>query len=283
MKNPGTLFRELMDKIVLDDRDEKESMVYLILGELFSLTRANILSGKEINIDPARLAELDKIIQRINDHEPLQYILGTAEFAGRKFRVNPSVLIPRPETEELVRIVEEFSGKIQGRPIRILDIGTGSGCIAITAAIEIAHCEAYASDISPDALKTARENALLHQSEISFMHHDILKQELPYGMFDVIVSNPPYVTESEQLTMGKNILEHEPHLALFVPDNDPLIFYKAIIPKSFHALVRGGLLAVEINERFGMEVKELFLKSNFTRTDIIKDLQGKERIVAGIK
>jgi release factor glutamine methyltransferase len=284
MKNSKTLFQELTSKILpQQSREESAAMAYIILEELFNLSRTDILSEHPIPLTSGSGQKISDIIQRLNAHEPLQYILGKAHFFGRTFKVNRSVLIPRPETELLVHVVQHFAGKREPLKTIILDIGTGSGCIAVTLSRELPHAGVYASDISTEALETARENALTHHASVHFMHHDILKQQLPFQMFDVVVSNPPYVTEKEQKNMERNVLDHEPHLALFVPDNDPLIFYNAILTKAAQALVRHGLLAVEINENFGNEVRALFEAHGFADVGIIKDVSSKDRVVKGRK
>ena len=286
MKNSKALFLDLVNQVKIDeDRGEIQSMVYLLLENLFSLSRAEILLGKEVTIPETDYSRLNEIIRRINSNEPIQYILGTTTFYGRNFKVNDSVLIPRPETEELVRLVVTYLNRVTnpGRPFRILDIGTGSGCISITLALEIKTADIYATDVSLQSLDVARENALRLNAGIQFIAHDILRDELPVKNLDAVISNPPYIPWAERQTMNRNVIGFEPHLALFVSDDDPLIFYRVIVEKSRLALVSKGLLAVEVNERFGNEVALLFTTGGLTDVEIIKDLSGKERIVTGIQ
>ncbi len=226
--------------------------------------------------------QIENFIQQVNSHKPIQYILGECEFYGRTFAVSDHVLIPRPETEELVREVIHYC-KQQKRRLRIIDIGTGSGCIPITLALESKDTEVYATDVSEDALTVAKLNAQSLQAPVKFFLHDILKDDLLIDNIDVVVSNPPYITYREKDSMKENVLQFEPHLALFVPDDDPLLFYKAIVTKSKKVLNDGGLLAVEINERFGDHVATLFSDMEFTSVERIKDIFGKERIVKGLK
>jgi release factor glutamine methyltransferase len=284
VKNSKTLFRELTGRILPgENKDEVSAIAYAILEDLFGLTKTDTLAARQIDIHPLMQEKLDEIITRLNKHEPLQYILGKAFFYGRSFLVNRSVLIPRPETELLISTIENFVRENQTHELRVLDIGTGSGCIAITLALQIPGAFVFASDVSPEALDVAKENATRHKANISLMHHDILKQELPFRMFDIIVSNPPYVTEKEKQQMEGNVIEHEPFLALFVPDSDPLIFYNSIVRKGYIAMAHHGLLAVEINENFGSEVKTLFEQHGFLGVQIIRDVSGKDRVVTGRK
>lgn len=288
MKNSKALFQDLVKQIALnEDQDEIHSLAYAILENLLGLSRTDILSEKQI--DTSKIAaKLSDVVKRVNQHEPIQYIFGEAYFMCRKFIVNPSVLIPRPETEELARLIisemkdRSIQWKGNNSKIKILDIGTGSGCIPISLALEISNSEVFAIDISEDALHIAKQNATSLDAKVQFSRLDILNDEIPFQNLDVVVSNPPYIALSEKKGMGNNVVDHEPHLALFVEDDEPLIFYNAIASKSKRVLKSGGLLAVEINERFGKEVADLFKQNNFQEIEIIKDLSGKNRIVKGI-
>jgi release factor glutamine methyltransferase len=283
MKNSKVLFQELISRISLrENKDEIHSLVHLLMENQFSTSTTDILAEKKIQVDNQQEIRLAKIIDRINSHEPIQYILGEAEFYGRTFKVNPSVLIPRPETEELIDVVKNYAAN-KKHNLAILDVGAGSGCIPITLALEIKNTEVTSTDISEKALDTAKQNALELNATVNFIRHDILKEELPFDRIDIVVSNPPYVTESERTAMDRNVLEHEPHLALFVPDNDPLVFYKAIAMKAAKILTTGGLIAMEINERFGREVGDLLSALHFKDVQMFKDINGKDRIVKGIK
>lgn len=278
--NSKDLFRDLRKQVTLSqDASETDSMLYLIL-ESIGITRSDIIAQKAVSLTSAETSTLANILSRVNRNEPVQYILGKAHFYGREFQVNPSVLIPRPETELLVEEVLKNTSNASGK---ILDIGTGSGCIAITLAKELPQKTVMAFDISDDALKTASANAKQLGADVNFQRVDILKDEIHFQDIEFIVSNPPYVATSEKEIMNNNVLDHEPHLALFVPDNDPLIFYKVIGKKGLPALKAGGRIVVEINERFGKEVCDIFIQAGFTNARVIKDLQNKDRIVSAMK
>lgn len=254
------------------------SIAYLVFEHHLALSKTDILAEKTINFSEDDEMRLREICNRVNQHEPVQYILGEAIFYKRKFKVSPAVLIPRPETEELITDIVRFAKK---KNLKILDIGTGSGCIPVTIALEIPGSSVYATDISDKALALAKANAEKLEAQVTFLQHDILKSDIPFTDLNVIASNPPYVTLSEKDKMELNVTNYEPHLALFVPDNDPLIFYKAIAKKARHALDHSGILIVEINEKFGDEVSCIFAESGFKDIVIIKDLHGKDRIVKG--
>lgn len=280
MNNSKTLFQDFIHQInVKESKDEISSMAYLVFEHLFGISKTEILIGRSITASGNHRSRLTEIANRINRHEPLQYILEEAEFFGRRFKVNASVLIPRPETEELVR---EIKNVVNQSP-SILDIGTGSGCIPITLALEIPNAIIYATDVSDLALALSEKNAKLLKASVKFLKHDILREEIPFQDLDVIVSNPPYIAFSEKEQMQANVVEFEPHVALFVSDCDPLTFYKAIVAKANTALKKKGVLAVEINERFGREVEQLFVDYGFCEVKIVRDLSGKERVVRGYK
>jgi len=272
--NSKAVFQEIKSKLMLDDPEEVHAIALALMEKYFGLSLTDILSEKEIEIK-----NFNEIIERLNRHEPLQYILGETVFFGRKFIVNPSVLIPRPETELLVS--EVLRAKLNAP--RILDVGTGSGCIAITLNLEIQNSKVYAIDVAQNSLDTAKVNSKKLGADVSFLLHDFLKNSLPIDPVDLIVSNPPYVRNSERRLMKSNVLNYEPHQALFVSDHDPLIFYEAIASKSKTLLNASGKVFVEINEHFGNEVKDLFEFSGFNEVKIIKDLDGKDRIVTAHK
>jgi release factor glutamine methyltransferase len=281
MKNSKDLFRDLRKQITLaEDAAEIESMLYLILEHVAGITRSETISQKAVSLTEKEEQKLEEVIKRLNTQEPIQYILGKADFFGRVFTVNPSVLIPRPETELLIDEVIKRTSDVPGI---ILDIGTGSGCIAITLAKELPAKTVIAFDISEPALKTASGNAKDLSAQVDFRNTDILTKDIPFNDLEIIVSNPPYVTVSEKLSMNDNVLKHEPHLALFVPDNDPLIFYRVIAEKGFAALKRDGQIIMEINERFGIETADIFIKKGFKEVRILKDLQNKDRIISARK
>lgn len=288
MRNSKTLFQEVVERIDLDESpDEIRSITYFLLTSLFSITKTDILAGKMVPFTGTSARALEKFVARINAGEPVQYILGEEYFFGRKFHVNPSVLIPRPETEGLVRVILDYKRSVPGerligRPFKILDIGTGSGCVPVTLFLEIPKAEIYGTDISNAALSVALNNAEIHKAEITFIEHNILTEPIPVSGLDVVVSNPPYVTDKEKAQLNKNVLDHEPHEALFVPDDDPLLFYRHIVNKAREALNADGLLAVEINEKFGKEVSALFLQVGFKEVEVVDDVSGKPRIVRGL-
>ena len=280
MKNSKVLFDDFVKRISLKEPPEEISAIaYLAFEKLFQLSKSEILAGKNLVISEAQTKKLLESLERINKHEPIQYILGEADFFGRKFDVNESVLIPRPETEELVSTVLDYSKRFSLK--KIIDIGTGSGCIPVTLALEIPRATVYATDVSPEALEVAKQNAARNSANVTFFNDDILTQPIPVKDLDAVVSNPPYITRREIATMRDNVVKHEPHVALFVPDDDPLLFYRAIVMKSKKALRRAGLLAFEINEKYGRDVRDLLESNGFADVRIVKDLSQKDRIVVG--
>lgn len=281
MPNSKDVFSWTVDQITLDEHpDEIRSIVYLLLEKKFNITKSNIIAASDI--PDFTQGELHPIIKRINKGEPIQYIIGTQEFYGRTFKVDPSVLIPRPETEILITtVIDHLNMSIIDSP-KILDIGTGSGCIPITLQLELNTKDVTGIDISEKAIATARSNNQLHNTQVNFLLADVLNDPLPDKNYDIIVSNPPYVTEREKSGMKINVLNFEPHNALFVPDNDPLLFYKVIAEKSKACLNYGGVVAVEINQLFGNDVEVIFTKNSFRFVEIINDLSGKDRIVKAI-
>lgn len=227
--------------------------------------------------------EIKAIIERLKKHEPLQYIFGKTEFYSLPMLINPAVLIPRPETEELIDIIIKRH-KNNNQEIRVLDIGTGSGCIAIALKKHISNCEVFAIDISEAALQTARQNAATNNTEITFINVNILnnsdiEKKIKAINFDVIVSNPPYVTKKEKQSMQNNVLDYEPHSALFVPDSNPLLYYKAISRFAVQYLKNDGELYFEINPFYAAELSNFLSKSGFNNINVLNDLSGKKRFV----
>ncbi len=278
MTNSKELFNDLVKRITLkEDISEIKSILYLLLEKKLGISKTEILAGKEIL--PTNSSFFDSDLIQINKHTPIQYILGEAEFFGRTFNVNRSVLIPRPETELLILEIKREIVKLNLKSPSILDIGTGSGCIAITLALEIPTANVHATDISRDAISTAQQNSKNLGAPVQFHEHNILTHEILFGSLDLIVSNPPYISQQEKAAMNKNVLEHEPHLALFAPSGDPLAFYKTIALKSKPVLSLAGSVWVEINEHFGNEVVDIFKEQGYHSVRIIKDLDNKERIV----
>ena len=280
MYNSKTLFSDFVRSINIEESDEEiATIAYMVFEEVFHLDKAEILTNKKV-ADPQQ-ERLQKISERINQHEPVQYILGKASFYGRIFSVSSAVLIPRPETEELVAFVKEHALKMNSHRVHILDVGTGSGCIAITLGLELTNATVTAIDISEAALEVASGNAKKLGANVDFRLHDILKQPITFSP-DIIVSNPPYIPYGERVQMARNVTAFEPGMALFVPDDDPLIFYRTLATTAQQSLRKGGLLATEIHEAFGDDVKNLFLSCGFTKVEVVRDIFGKERIVKGI-
>ena len=254
----------------------------IVLADIAGISPAKIKAFPEMEIAAADAERIESILKRLKTGEPVQYILGHTEFFGLPFNVNPSVLIPRPETEELVEwILDSWRLAVGGwhKPYNILDIGTGSGCIAISLKKNL-NAEVSAIDISAGALNTAKENAELNDVEVNFILADILnlKSEIGSSKFEIIVSNPPYVTLEDKKQMHINVNDFEPHNALFVPQEDPLIFYKAIADFAAKRLENGGLLFFEINENYGEEIIELLNGKQFNNIELRKDMSGKYRM-----
>ncbi|MFN3403432.1 MAG: peptide chain release factor N(5)-glutamine methyltransferase [Cytophagaceae bacterium] len=265
--------------IKIYDANEAESIADIIVEYISGTNRlARVSSNPILNVDEATI---EKIIIRLNNAEPIQYITGYADFYGRKFKVNKYTLIPRQETEELVHlIIKRHSGKT----LSMLDIGTGSGCIPITLKLELNNCTLTSVDVSTEAIQVAKENAGTNKATVNFYIDDLLKG-LPTtnDKFDIIVSNPPYVTLQEKSLMHKNVLDHEPHLALFVPEDDPLIFYRKIAETGHRIAREGAKFYMEINEHLGKKTAEIFNSMNYTDVELIKDLHGKDRIMCAKK
>lgn len=258
-------------------KEESENLVRWLMEHYLGISKRDLLLNKVLIEVPLSYRNA---VEQLIAGRPIQYVLGEAPFYGRNFIVTEAVLIPRRETEELVY------GVIQGHRApgqRILDIGTGSGCIPATLALELPDSEVFAVDISQEALDLAKRNAQLHGGNVGFQRLDILQEALPWKDLDVIISNPPYVTEREKDQMSGHVLLHEPHLALFVPDHDPLLFYREIAKKALSALRPGGRLYVEINEAFGLETVKLMEESGFVNVLLKQDMQGKDRMVQAQK
>lgn len=257
---------------------ESESIARLLLEHYLDLSYTEILLDRDILVIDELNHELLAAVDRLNRGEPIQYILGYTYFLGRKFIVNSSVLIPRPETEELVRHIVMHDSMAH---LSILDIGTGSGCIAISLKKELANPLVHAIDIDREVLKIATLNAEKLDAEVFFMEKDILQATSLPQKYDIIVSNPPYVLESEKGYMKANVLDYEPSKALFVPTHDPLIFYRKIVELARESLKPQGRIYLEINEGFGEELSNLLRKSGFVDVNIHKDIHNKDRIVEG--
>jgi len=256
---------------------EARALYMLVMEVAFGLTPTQVLTGKdkELSLDKQEL--LQNIISRLIRKEPVQYILGQTDFCGHTFHVEPGVLIPRPETQELVSLIS----RLRPTPCSILDIGTGSGCIAISLAL-MGH-QVTAFDISPDALRIANENAKTLHADVVFMQEDILHSSATTQLWDVIVSNPPYICQKEAKMMDSNVLDYEPHLALFVPDNDPLLFYRAIAAYAVTHLKPTGSLYFEINESYPSETASLLEQMGFSQVTVHPDNFGKSRFISAHK
>ena len=250
--------------------DELNSIFNLLSEDYLKIPRSKILLANEIHLNDSNQNLFSSALKRLKTHEPIQYVLGKTNFMDLEFKVNSSVLIPRPETEELVRLMlkEELEGK------EILDIGTGSGCIAISLAKNLPNAKVSALDISIDALKVAKENAKINNVSIEFINADIFEYQFD-KKYDVIVSNPPYVLESEKPLMKQNVLDFEPKLSLFVNDDNPLIFYKEIFNFSKKCLNKNGKIYIEINEKYNKDLE--YLSHDFKCIDFYKDIFGKHR------
>ena len=256
------------------DEGEAKAIARMVYEVRFNLTLSDLFIGKDTQLSANDQAELAEITQRLEQQEPVQYVLGQADFCGRTFTVNQHVLIPRPETEELCQwIISEF------RDCSILDIGTGSGCIAITLAAELPKARVTAWDISEEALKVARENAKKLHFNVTFERVDALNTPLDHEQWDVIVSNPPYICNKERARMEANVLDHEPHTALFVPDDSPLLFYSAIAQYGLTSLKTDGWLYFEINPLYAQELAEMLSTMSYHDINIKQDAYGKQRMI----
>ncbi|MES2411262.1 MAG: peptide chain release factor N(5)-glutamine methyltransferase [Bacteroidota bacterium] len=282
-------YRETFKKELLPiyDEQEIESFFYIILEKLHRLKRIDLALNPERIMDGSHLKHWKSIVSDLKIQKPIQYILGETEFYGLHFFVNESTLIPRQETEELVEwiIKEQARAKKQETRVRILDIGTGSGCIAVSLAKNISDSEVTAIDVSGKALAAAKKNALLNEVEINFIQADILKVEnltfdFRLSTFDLIVSNPPYVRNLEKSEIKPNVLEYEPHLALFVEDTDALLFYRKIAQLAKKNLNPNGKLYFEINQYLGKETVQLLEDLGFRNAELKKDIYGNDRMIS---
>lgn len=263
--------------------EESRAMSLVLFEHYAGIGRRELLTGRETRINQSELIRIYNAVLRLKAHEPLQYITGETEFYGLKFSVNPSVLIPRPETEELVEMI---LAENRGRPsLTVLDVGTGSGCIPVSLARHLRDAHVYACDISAEALQTAKQNAERNEAVIVFLRADFL-QPGNWDQFppvDILVSNPPYIKRSEERTMAAHVLQHEPSQALFVPDEDALVFYRAIARFGREKLNPGGKVYVEINEALGNETAGEFLRGGYNDAEVLKDLSGKDRFVRAFR
>ena len=263
------------------DAGEAESFFYLILEEKKMLKRIDLALRPDLEFSKEEIVVWNSIFEQLKKEIPVQYLLGKTSFYGLDFEVNENVLIPRPETEELVEWIINANLKIQKSVnLKILDIGTGSGCIAISLAKNIPSSQVYAIDVSEKALATAKKNAKLNTVNVTFINQNILETEDLKQQFDIIVSNPPYVRNLEKEEIKKNVLDNEPHLALFVDDNDALIFYRKIAELAQKNLSENGQLFFEINQYLGKEMIDLLEKMNFKNIELRKDIYGNDRMIS---
>lgn len=271
------------------DAAEAESFFYLILEEKQKLKRIDLALNPDLVFLDEEIRFWDSILEQLKLEIPIQYLLGKTSFYGLDFEVNSDVLIPRQETEELVDwIFQSQKSKIKSQNIKILDIGTGSGCIAISLAKNIPNAQLFAIDVSYKALATAKKNALLNDVKVAFINQNILEVDSLSEVeglepqFDIIVSNPPYVRNLEKAEIKKNVLDNEPHLALFVADTDALVFYKKIAQLAQKNLSKNGELYFEINQYLGKEMIDLLEKMNFEKIELRKDIYGNDRMIKAI-
>lgn len=285
MKVPSNLVKDIRNYYCeqlcsIYDRDEANAMILILFEHYFNISRVKMALEPELRLSESEMLTFHFAVKDLLKNKPLQYIIGETEFCDLKFKVNAHTLIPRPETSELVtKIIESQKPKAKSQK-SILDIGTGSGCIAISLAKHISDSKVYAIDISEKALETAKTNAINNNVDATFIHDDILSLRNNIDTnFDIIVSNPPYVRELEKAEMRDNVLNWEPHTALFVSDNDPLIFYRNILEFAKTHLNENGEIWFEINEYLGKEMTELCKAMGFSDVEIYKDFRGKERVV----
>ena len=270
-------YRQKLMKVYAEK--EADTLLFLVLMEYTGFSKAGILSHHEESISESQLLKVHFAVKELLREKPVQYVLGKTEFYGLPFIVNSKVLIPRPETEELV---EHSIGRLRDLPLpRIIDLGTGSGCIAISLKKNLPEAEVTAADVSDFALEVAAANADLNNVHIRFRRFDMLNAEewTDDLVFDAIVSNPPYVRKQEKASMKRNVLDFEPELALFVEDSDPLLYYRGIIEFARKYLVVGGLVLCEINQYLSRETEALFRSQGFKEVEVFKDFRGNDRIL----
>jgi release factor glutamine methyltransferase len=272
------VFNQIVQNILnLYDNREAQTIAFWLLEDLFGVSKVSVMIDTKILLDSQ---QLNNACQRLSEGEPVQYVTGKAYFGDMAFKVNHHVLIPRPETEELALWIRDSIQKKENS--KILDIGTGSGCLAIWLAKNLPQSKVWALDISKEALEIAQSNAETHQLEIEFLCKDVLLDDLvDLPKFDVLVSNPPYILPSEKSKMRTNVLNYEPHLALFIPENQPFLFYERILFLGKQLLTIGGKIYFEINEQFGKEMIALFQKYGYQEIELKEDLFGKSRMIVG--
>ena len=259
--------------------DEVNAIFRTVSQHVLGFNSHQFFLNKNTEVADENVLAFTSVLAKLKNNFPLQYILGFTEFYGQRFQVNQAVLIPRPETEELVKLILDTIANKKNH-LRILDIGTGSGCIAITLKKKLPNATVYATDISEEALAVARKNADLNSVSIHFLKHDILNDgALNIKNFNLIVSNPPYIAENQKTDMHKNVLLYEPHSALFVSNENPLIFYKSVVDFAKNYLSKKGLLFFEINENSGAETMQIIKDNGFINSYLFKDIQRKNRMI----
>lgn len=286
MLPPGNTLRDLfvyadLKWVHLPDKGETQTMKTMLAEDLFNLTPAQLRRPETVRFTESQLLTWMRAVKRIAAHEPIQYVTGKAAFYGLMFAVNPAVLIPRPETEELLALLLERYP--QANALRVVDFCTGSGCIPVTLKKQRPTWRLTATDISPAALAVARGNAETHHAEIVFFEGDFLRETgIPEGTWDVMVCNPPYVAQSEEADMAEHVLRHEPHLALFVPDEDALRFYRRLAEVAETRLAEGGRVFAELNPNHAEACAQEFTKRGFS-AELHRDLSGKLRFLEALK
>lgn len=273
------LLKKIRSQLLKQFPEEADTISFQIVEHFSGYSRTDILIDKPFTTAPQFEKQIQNIIRRLIANEPVQYILGKAYFYNRPFDVNTATLIPRPETEELIHLI--LNDVKNQRNLTIIDIGTGTGCIPITLNLESVSHKFEGVDISNQAIETATRNALVLKAKVDFNTLNILDENLS-DTYDVIISNPPYVLESEKPLLQKNVLDYEPSIALFVPDSNPLLFYKRITELSKKSLKPNGKLYFEINEQFGNDVVELLKSNSYKHIVLHQDLNGKDRFVSGV-
>lgn len=288
MKVPTNRIKDIVNHYVneiipLYGKEEATQLVLLLTEHYFGIDRLKLAVEPDFRLTESELLTIHFAVKELKQYKPVQYIIGQSEFFGRHYFVNEDVLIPRPETEQLVQLTIDSISKNKNYK-RILDVGTGSGCIAVSLAIELPEISVSACDISEKALETAKKNADALDAGVSFFECDVIhfNQDL-LPEWDLIVSNPPYVTESDKKQMQQNVMAWEPHLALFVTDEDPLIFYRSIIQFSTDHLSIGGCILFEINELFGNQLVKLLQDNHFTDISIHLDFHSKNRFISAVR
>lgn len=266
------------------DEKEVESFFYIVLDAFHQMKRIDVAMRPDFELDSIQLLQWETVLSQLKEQKPIQYILGETEFFGLPFYVNENTLIPRPETEELVDwILQQSKGNSRKATLKILDIGTGSGCIAISLAKNLPYAEVYALDVSDKALEVAQKNGKNNNVNVQFLHQSILDTVDLEQQFDIIVSNPPYVRQLEKEEIKKNVLDYEPHLALFVEDDDALLFYRKIAQLAQKNLSAGGELYFEINQYLGKEMVSLLEIYKFSNIELRKDIYGNDRMIRSTK